>query len=129
MKKKILCCLNIICSTVLSMHPQHTIHSLALKLVTEKFTMGSIAYIPDNDETIKLVLKKFIFTMKRTQSQDPTLEIAVHSPESKLLVHSFVCPLLPRTISSASFVYDGQEFTASVTPIVLETKSKSPTPL
>jgi hypothetical protein len=107
---------------------EHTIHSLALKLVTEKFTMGSIAYIPDNDETIKLVLKKFIFTMKRTQSQDPTLEIAVHSPESELLVHSFVCPLLPHTISSASFVYDGQEFTASVSPIVMETRSKSPTP-
>lgn len=129
MKIKILCCLNIFCSTmILSMHEQHTIHSLALKLVTEKFTIGSIIYIPDNNETIKHILKNLIFTMKRTKTQDPTLEIAIRLPESKVLIHSFVCPLLPHTISSASFFYDNQEFTASISPIVLETRSKSPSP-
>jgi hypothetical protein len=128
MNIKILCCLTIICSTTAGSMQQHTIHSLALKLATEKFTMGSILYIPDNHEIIKHVLKNFIFTIQRTKAQDPTLEIAIRSPESKVLIHSFTCPLLPHAISSASFFYDNQEFTASVSPIVLETRSKSPSP-
>jgi len=128
MKIKILCCLNLFCSTLaLSMQYQHAIHALALKLITERFTLGSIIRIPEN-KRVQHVLKDFIFTIKKVRAETPVLEIAVHTPESVSLVHGMICPLLPHAISSASFTYNNQEFTASVSPIVLETRSKSPSP-
>jgi hypothetical protein len=108
------------------MHPPYDIHSIALKLAGGPCTAGSVIPVPDDHETIRHILKNFIFTIKKMKSHNAALEVAIYTPKSPYPINSFICPLLPHTVSSASFVYDNQEFTASIHPIMLAKRSPTP---